>query len=271
MYISLVLLVILLFGAVVGLVLYRFQGRKDLIHLDIVQFCYIFFFYPLFFVWLKSFVYVQLKSMIGINLSPSEYFVIDTTVATVGLYLYGIVAMKGLTKTLFLVRQKNPLMDLFPHTEYIHLWISHVAIFIGVVAILSVLSIVNLLFPFQVPESDLTNMLTVGLGIAFGLCLYIVLLLSNPQQDHFRLLKTVKLLFGSVFSLFVAVYLIMSPPLSPSYSLYWFSLFLFATFVVCSFFSYKSPRANSFMERITDLFRDYSWGNNITLFKNKKK
>lgn len=271
MYISLALLVVLLFGMVLGFVLYRFQGRKDLVHLDIVQFCYIFFFYPLFFVWLKSFVYVQLKPMIGVEISPSEYLVIDTTVATVGLYLYGIVAMKGLTKTLFLIRQKNPLVDLFPHTEYIHLWISHIAIFIGVVAILSVLSIVNLLFPFQVNESDLVNIVTASLGAAFGVCLYIVLLLSNPKQDHFRLLKTIKLMFGLVFTIFVVAYLIFSPPLSTSFSLYWFSLFLFATFVVCSFFSYKSQRANSFMERITDLFRDYTWGNNITLFKNKKK
>jgi len=271
MHISIVLLIILLCSAFIALFLYRYQGRRDIIHLDIVQFSYLFIFAPFLFVWLKSFVFVQVRAELGGSLSANEFFVLDTVVSVIALYLYGITAMKALTKSLFLKRHKDPLADLFQQTEYIHLWFSHLVMFIGVAAVLTVLAAINLFIPFQVVNSTIITIVMIALGVVFGICSYIILLLSNPKQEGYRLLKIVKLVYGVFFSFYIFSYFLISPPLATSHSFYWFCLFIFATFVVCSFSTYKSPRANSFLERVTDVFRDYSWGNNITLIKPNKQ
>lgn len=271
MHASIILLIILLCASLISLFLYRFQGRKDLIRLDSVQFAYLFIYAPFLFVWLKSFVFVQLRAELGSALSTTEYFIVDTIVSVIGLYLYGIVAMKALTKTLYLKRFKDPLADLFQHTEYIHLWFSHLIMFVGVGLMMLVLSGINLLIPFEVPESKFFSMIMILMGIIFGMCWYIILLLSNPKQEHYRLLKVVKLIYGFYFSVFVSIYFVINPNLEAKFSFYWFSFFLFATFVVFSFSSYRSSKANTLLERITDIFRDHSWGNNITLLKPTKK
>ena len=271
MHISVVLLLILLCSSIIALFLYRFQGRKDLIRLDIVQFCYLFIFAPFLFVWLKSFVYIQVRGELGLALTANEFFVIDTSVSVLALYLYGVIAMKALTKTLYLKRHIDPLADLFEHTEYIHLWFSHLVVFVGVASVLTFLAVLNLFIPLEVPNSILINIVMLLLGIAFGICWFIILLLSNPKQEHYRLLKIVKLVYGVFFTLFIFSYFFISPSLTTSYSFYWFVFLIFATFVACGFSSYKSHRANNFLERVTDLFRDYSWGNNITLSKSIKK
>ena len=268
---SIVLIVILLCSAIFALFLYRFQGRKDIIHLDIVQFSYLFIIAPFLFIWLKSFVFVQLRAELGLSLSANEYFVIDSSVSVIALYLYGIVAMKALTKTLYLKRHQDPLADLFELTEYIHLWFSHVAIFIGIASVLTALAGINLFLPFLVPNSYVINVLMLTLGVVFGICTYIILLLSNPKQENYRLLKIVKLIYGFFFIAYIFSYFLVNPPLSTSHSFYWFCFFVFATFIVCSFSTYKSSRANTFLERVTDLFRDYSWGKNIALSKPTKK
>lgn len=271
MYISIFLLLVLLFGVAAALFLYRFQGRKNLIQLDIVQFLYIFFFYPLFFVWIKSFIYLQVRADLGGSLTSNEYFVVDTTVSLTWLYLYGVFAIKGFTKTLFLARHKDPLADLFAHAEYFHLWISHLAIFFGVAIIGLILSGINLFLPFQVANTSILNILLAAIGGVVGVFLFVMLLLSDPKQNGFRLLKIVKLVYGFVFSALIAIYFIFEPPFTTAYSMYWLVVFIFAAFLVCSIFAYKSTKANNLMDKFSSLFRDISWGNNITLDETKKK
>lgn len=271
MYISLFLLLFLLFGVAAALFLYRFQGRRNVIQLDIVQFLYIFLFYPVFFVWIKSFIYIQVRGDLGAALTANEYFLIDTAVSLTWLYLYGIFAIKGFTKTLFLARHKDPLTDLFKHSEYFHLWISHLAIFFGVAIISIILASLNIFVPFQVPNISLTNIFIALIGIVVGVSMFVMLLLSDPKQNGYRLLKVVKLVYGFVFTLLISIYLLIGPPFTTSYSMYWLVVFMFASFVVCSIFSYKSSRANSWLDGFTNLFRDISWGNNISLEKKRGK
>lgn len=271
MYISLFLLLVLLFGVAAALFLYRFQGRRNVIQLDIVQFLYIFLFYPVFFVWIKSFIYVQVRGDLGAALTANEFFLIDTAVSLTWLYLYGIFAIKGFTKTLFLARHKDPLADLFEHTEYFHLWISHLAIFFGVAIISLILAGINVFLPFQVPNATITTLFVACIGSIVGIFMFVMLLLSDPKQNGYRLLKVVKLVYGFVFTVLISLYLFIEPPFTTAHSMYWLVVFMYASFVVCSIFSYKSSRANSWLDRFTNLFRDLSWGNNISLEKSRGK
>ena len=134
------LLVLPVIGTLVGLVFYRFQGKKDLLKIDIVQFYYTFILSPIVFVWLKTMIFVLLQANTH-NLSMKEIYSIDTAFSVVFLLIFAFVAMHSVTKT-FHLKEKDPLYNFFFDSEYIHLWLSHLAMAFGAVSIFTAISFI---------------------------------------------------------------------------------------------------------------------------------
>ncbi|MCA9370211.1 hypothetical protein KC686_03570, partial [Candidatus Woesebacteria bacterium] len=135
MKLTIFLFAIPILSSLSGLLLYRFIGKKQLFKLDSIQFLYAFVLAPLLFVWAKTFFYTLVSTQnLGIALSSNDVFILDTVFSTFLLFIYAFVVMHSLTKT-FNVRMKDdPLYNIFHHSEYFHLWLTHLAMFGGVLS-----------------------------------------------------------------------------------------------------------------------------------------
>lgn len=269
MQMILLFLVVLVIASGVSLVFYRFQGKKQVLRFDIVQFFYAFVFAPLLYVWFKTFLYVVLKNQLGASLTPNELFVIDTVFSVLFLFFYAFIAMHSLTKTFWLNNAKDPLYDVFVHSEYIHLWLAHIVMIIGGMMLISFLGIANLFFPLNIQNSDLGRIFLVVMGIICGALAFLGVLMTDPKLETGYFLRVMKLAFGAFFSLYVILYFIFSPPFSTSLSLYWWSFFLFATTVCLSFFTYRSKKVKRVMDGTLDHFKHFKWGVNVSDFGKK--
>jgi uncharacterized membrane protein YcaP (DUF421 family) len=48
----------------IGLLIFKFNGKKDLMKMDVVQFFYAFVLTPTIFIWLKTVVFINLKKLL---------------------------------------------------------------------------------------------------------------------------------------------------------------------------------------------------------------
>lgn len=269
MLVILLFLISIVIASSVSLVLYRFQGKKEILKFDIVQFFYAFIFAPLMFVWLKTFLYVVLKNQLGSTLSANELFIIDTVFSVLFLFFYAFIAMHSLTKTFWINNAKDPLYDIFFHSEYIHLWLAHIVMIIGGMFLITFLGMVNLFFPLATTDSNLWQVLVALIGIISGGFCFLGVLMTDPKLETGYFLRLMKLAFGFFFSLYVFMYFIFSPPFSTTLSVYWWSFFLFATGVGLSFFTYKSKKAKNVVEMSLKYFKHFQWGVNPSGFGKK--
>ena len=251
------------------LILYRFQGKKDVLHLDLVQFLYNFVFTPLAFIWLKTIFYTLLSSNPAHELSSNQLFLADSLFSLVMFYLYAFFTMHSLTKT-FHLKNFDPLYNLFYHSEYIHLWLSHIVMFLGPMLLITVLAITNLFFPLVFNFSQSGFYLTLFLALILGIATYFVLLISEPlQQKRLTLSRLIKLGIGIFFSAHLVAYLLAEPIIGTSYLFYWCSLMFFAGAFITSVLDYRSKKTKVFFQSIISKIKHRNWGNNIQLFADK--
>jgi hypothetical protein len=252
--------------------IYQLNGKRELLRLDIVQFFYAFVLSPALFIWLKSFLYLLVKSELKIVLSQTEMFIIDTAFSVVFLYIFAFIVMHSLTKSFNLKKQRDPLYDIFHHSEYFHLWLTHLVMHLGGLLLLNILALINLAFPMDIEISRKYLLPIVGSGIIGGILFFLGMWLSDPKQESANYMRVMKLAAGILFLMNVTSYFVFDIPFSPQYSFYWWNSFVLAAFVSLSLFAYKSERAQTLFERTANWFKHRGWEFRIQVFEkiNKK-
>ena len=256
-----------LFVIISGILVYPHNGKREFLKLDLVQFFYAFIVAPLLFVWLKSFLYILLKTELGNALSSSELFVIDTAFSLLSMYIFAFVVIHSLTATFSRRIVRDPLYDLFAHSEFFHLWLSHIVMFSGLMSIITIMGFLNIFFPLNMHITKPLFYLLCGSGVLAGLLTFLMIWLSDPRQEGARFMRLMKLMFGIFFILFCVVYFIFTPAFTAAQGMYWWSFFAITALVACSLFTYKSARAQTWVERLSNRFKHLKWGSNIQLFK----
>jgi hypothetical protein len=209
-----------------------------------------------------------LRNELQLGLSTSELLIIDTAFSTGFLYIYAFVVMHSLTKSFNLkMSSDDPLYDLFIHSEYIHLWLSHIVTFVGVMAIMTFFSALNLFFPLQLVLSKALFYAICGVGLVSGLILFVGIWNSDPKQENAHFMRLMKLAFGFFFIIHVVLLFLFDPSFSANYLAFWYTAALFTMTVVVSLFAYKSPRAQNLLGRLADLFKHEAWHFRAQLFK----
>lgn len=265
----LILFVIPVLAVIASIVVYRLNGKKEFLKLDLVQFFYAFILAPILFVWAKSLLYLLLRTDLDIRLTASELFLFDTIFSTLFLYVFAFIVMHSLTKSINLKVGIDPLHDIFSHSEYFHLWLTHLVIYLGGASLITFLALANLVIPFQILLSDFWfHMINVG-GFISGLFVFLGLWLSDPKQSGAHFMRLMKLSFGLFFLIHVVMYFLIEPKFDIQYGLYWGSSSMFAAIVLCSFFAYKSERAQTVFDRISDFFKHQKWDMRVELFKDR--
>ena len=244
----LALLIVPLFAYLAILILYRHNGKREVLKFDLVQFAYAFVILPIFFVWLKSFIYFIFKHELGVGLSTGQLFAIDTAFSLLFLYIFAFVVIHSLTKTFNLKHYRDPLYDLFAHSEYYHVWLSHVVMFAGGMLGGTLLSIVNLFVPLSLAVGKVVFMGVLGLGFGAGLLVFAGVWLADPDQAQF--MRLMKLTFGFFFMVHVVLYFLFDPKFSIDQVVYWFIFMILTACVICSFFFERSKKAVSWTSKL---------------------
>lgn len=234
-------------GITMGL-LYKYNGKKELFRMDLVQFVYGFVILPLLFIWMKSFVYYLLREELALGLSPRELFLIDTGMSTLFLYVYAFVVIHSLTKTLNLKYYSDPLYDIFQHTEYYHVWLSHVVMYVGGMSLMSLLGIINVFIPLAGDLTRLDILSVIGFGLLSGVLMFVGIWLSDPEHPNF--MRLMKLAISFFFVIHVVIYFAFNPTLRAQYSLYWFTFLNFLVGTLCSLFFERSDKAVRWTEKL---------------------
>lgn len=267
----LLLYLIPVFSIISAIVVYRLNGRREFLKLDLVQFFYAFILSPVLFVWLKTFLFFLLRVEANISLSTGQLFLIDTIFSIFFLYVFAFIVIHSLTKSFNLKRTVDPLHDLFEHSEFFHLWLTHLIMYLGGMILLTILATINIWFPLEILLGENSFYLLFISGFISGFLMFMIVWLSDPKQEKANFMRVMKLSFGFFFLIHVVLYFVFNPPFSPALGLYWWSLNAFTALVICSLFAYKSERALGFFERFSDYFKHSTWGNNIQLFGENNK
>ncbi|NCN51188.1 MAG: hypothetical protein GW762_05585 [Candidatus Pacebacteria bacterium] len=251
----------------VGFGIYRFQDGKqrELFKLDLVQFMYLFVLTPTLYVWLKSFLFFFLRNELTVTLSLTDIFVIDTVFSVVAFFTFAALAIHSLTKTFWLKRHHDPDFDLFHLSEYFHLYWTHVVIWTGGVALVSLVSFINVFIPIQVVHQSLQFYSVLGIAAITGLFTFMGIWGSDPGQGNFMRIMKLELMLAFVGH--VLMYFLFDPNFKMPFGAFWFSLFCFLFASVASFFFDKSSR----VEKMRGLWLHVGWGENIQLFPIQKR
>lgn len=265
-----ILLLVPVLATITALLMYQFNGKKEIIKLDIVQFLYSFVLAPILFVWSKTLLYVLLRSEPGLELTSPQLFVIDTLFSLLFIFIFAFIVMHSVTKSINLKVFHDPLHDIFKHSEYFHLWISHLVIFIGTGFIFTVLSVVNIFFPLDLSFDRSVLFLLVTVGSFFGLIGFLSIWLSDPKQHSAHFLRLIKLSAGLFFLIHSSAYFLLDVTFTAKYSLFWFNSSAFAALVISLFFVNRSERALTVTEKIAHWFKHRGWDTRVQLFLQKK-
>ncbi len=266
------LVLIPIITSLIGLFIYKFQGKSvELFRLDIIQFIYLFVMSPTLFVWLKSFLFYLLRNEIEYTLTYTEIFVIDTAFTVVAIFVMAAIAIHSLTKTFWIKRHNNPKFDLYNLSEYFHLWWSHLAIWGGVMLLITFVGLVNVLVPLDFHLSKQAFLASQIINIIGGVLLFFGIWMSDTGMNNF--MKLMKLFLMSFAILHIVIYFVVNPKYNATYIAYWFSLTVFVTATILGSFVEKYEKVSWFRS----LFLHTGWGDNkgVVLFpglrKNKKK
>ena len=252
MFTILILLPIL--AIVRAVILQTRQWNREFLKFDFVQFMYAFILAPLFFVWLKFFSYYLARSEIGNTLSAGELFIIDTFMSVAMLYVYAFVVIHSLTKSFEIKQKTDPLYNMFAHSEYFHQQFSHFVVYFGTMCVVTLLSVLNLIFPLELDSVSWYKWLTVSGGIATGaLALYGI---GKFETASVRFHKLMKLSYGLFFTIHVVLYLFWSVTFSVEYAIFWLMTTIYATFVTASFFiEFETYPTTSAKKIVTSVLR----------------
>jgi uncharacterized membrane protein (DUF485 family) len=218
------------FAVTLGFLIRVFSGRKELLRMDMVQFFYAFVLTPSVIIWIKTVVFYILKKEIG-NLNVDDIFIIDTVLTLVSLYIFSFVVIHSLTKTFQIKMDKDPLFDIFKHSEYFHLWLSHLITYSGGLLLMLLLGFLNLFVPLTTMVSK--NSLYIGLvmGVVLAGLFYIAMFLYRVKEQK-KFDKVIKIQVYFCTLIILTCYFIIKLEYSPKYSLFWSSILFFVSSAV---------------------------------------
>lgn len=216
-------------------ILYRHNGKHEIMKFDLVQFVYAFVLMPLVFVWMKSFIFVSFKQQLNLGLSVTELFVVDTVFSTMFLFISAFVVIHSLTKSFDLRRVRDPLYDIFSHSEFFHQMLSHLAIYMGVALMMTGFALINLWVPFEIEIEHAAFYGVMGLAFLTGIVGFLAIWKYEAPSAMF--MRIMKLLIGFCFVLHGIGYLVSDVSFKPTYSAYWFSSFAFLAMVMMAVFA----------------------------------
>lgn len=228
------LFVLLAFLIVSSVYLYRFDGRRELMRFDLVQFLYAFVVLPLIYLWFKTFLFLLLKDQVQIALSLNDLFIIDTIVSLIFLFLSSFVVIHSLTKSFNLKREQDPMFDLHELSEYFHLTLSHFVIYGSGMLLLLLLALINIWVALPVTPSRTFFYSLLAFGVLVGACMYVSVANYRVATRNFR--RIMKLFYGLGFTINVLTYLTFTPSFSAPYSVYWLTFTAFMTLVLMALF-----------------------------------
>lgn len=220
-----------------GVFVYRHTGKRHILRMDLVQFFYAFILSPLLFIWAKSFLYFLLRNELGIRLTSGELFFFDTTLSVFVLYLYAFVVIHSLTKTFELNLKRDPLYDLFAHSEYYHIWLSHVVVYIGGMVLATVISLTNAFIPWEIPISKTALYLATSGGLITGGAVFVGFWFTRLNNGN--LMRLIKLVMGFCLLIHLTAYFIFDIAFSGKYIMYWF---FFAAFLSTSTIAFAAEK-----------------------------
>lgn len=222
--------------------LYKYNGRKEIFRFDLVQFVYAFVITPLFFIWIKTFVFYLLKDELGIGLTVNQLFIVDTAFSVLMFYIFAFVVIHSLTKTFKLNLLKRPdSFDIMKLSEYFHMWFSHLVIYSGFLLAITLLSVINLLYPLDVETQFSTMMFVMIGGLVGGGVSFMAIWNYNPSRPAFFTLM--KALIGLLFALHIVLYFLLEVRFSLAYAIYWYIFMSFASLFIISLFITRSSKA----------------------------
>lgn len=242
-----------LLALVSGLLLYRHDGKREILRFDVVQFVYSFVIAPVLFIWIKSFFYFVLSKEIQPPLSPNNLFVIDTVLSTMALIIYAFVVIHSLTTSFNRKMYKDPLHDLFEHTEYFHLWFSHLTMYIGALLLFTILGIGNIFLPLGLELGKLQFYGLFLFSAVLGTIQFMMVWLSKLDGGNF--LRIMKLSFAFFFMIHVGAYFLYSPAFTGRMSVFWVSFGASFTTVLHSLFAVRFEA----LSRFFDKFKRPNW------------
>lgn len=238
--------------------------------LDLVEFVYTFLIAPVFFIWMKGSMYFLLREELGVKLSTAEYLTIDTILSVLFLYVFSFVVMHSLTKSFnLMVADDDPFYDLFTHSEYFHLWLSHIGIILGGMLVFAVLASLNVWFPLPITSEQMPWWLIGGAGSLTGVLMYLGVLDTDARQEGAHFMRIMKLAFGIVFLAQVFLAMAMQVTFTAEHGFFWFSLNAFLIATALSFFTYRSRRARAMVQKAADVFKHPKWNFRAQLFSSK--
>jgi hypothetical protein len=222
---KILLAIVPILALMAGMGLYRHDGRREILRFDLVHFFYAFVLLPVIYVWFKSFLFYFLEAQHAQTISPSAFLFWDSVYSIIFLFLYAFMVIHSLTKSFRLRQEKDPLYDLFEHSEYYHLWVTHTIIVIAAMVISLLLAALNawLDLPWLITLWQFYGILMAGLFTA-GL-IFKVFLISD--FGDWRFVKLMKLVSGIFLILHVVIYAIFEPSFSGEKSMFWFQFSIF--------------------------------------------
>lgn len=246
---------------IVASLLYKHQGKRQILHFDSVQFVYLFIFLPILYVWIKSFLFYILLNEVSVSLSKSTVFIIDTIFSILAFYLFAVSSIHSLTKTFRLQKHYDPEIDVFHLSEYFHLWWTHITVNLGIMVIASFLSTVNIFIPMGLQENRLSLLLCTSLGGVLGIGMFFLIWIQDPLQEKRRFLRLMKIILMLFFVYHVIVYFWFAPKFSLNFLIYWFIFFLFLSSSIAIFILPKNKVAQKMRQKLLSP----DWGNNIQI------
>lgn len=244
---STILYVLPIFSIISAVLIYRLNGKREFLRFDFVQFVYAFIILPFLFIWLKSFLFFLLRRELNLFLSVGNIFFVDTVFSTFFMFIYAFAVVHSLTASFKLKKVTDPLYDLFQHSEYFHLWLSHLVVYGGAVVIATFFSVVNIFIPTTLVMPKVSFYLFLFGSLICGVFAFIGLLNSDPKQANF--MRIMKLMFSLTFLIHVILYFVFDPDFNASRLFYWMIFMALIAIVFGSVFAERSEKAMSFADR----------------------
>lgn len=208
-----------------GAVVYKQHGKREILRFDSVQFFYAFILMPVAYVWFKGFLFFLLQSQLQTFISQADILFWDTVYSVLFLFLYAFTVIHSLTKSFQLKRKKDPLYDLFEHSEYYHMWMTHSVILVGGMILFLLLAALNawIDLPLAISRQQFYSLLLLALGMSWLIFQMFLLL----KYSDFWNVKLIKLLVGIFFVLHIIVYAVFEPSFAGEKVMYWYQLTFF--------------------------------------------
>lgn len=255
-----VFLIILILVPIVGLWLYKHSGKRQIFHLDFVQFVYLFIITPTLFIWSKTFLFYILKQQEhDLGLSINQIFLVDSIYSLIAFFIFAGIAIHTLTKSFQMKKLKDPSFDIFHISEYFHLWWSHLVMFIGGMVLLTVISFANLISPIVGLDSPLQFLAALLVSGILAIVAYLAVWNSDPKLEDRNFMRLMKLCFALFFLIHVGFYFGYEPSFEMRYVGFWSIFMLFLTLVLCSTVIYRSRRLQKLIKKL----HYPGWGQNM--------